>query len=113
MLYLYHVNTCVSAEMCISQSAHEFVHPNCLALFFAGAYSVTLSHTPLCLTPGPRLHTYSKSCYFLLFSEEFHLAIRSPEQGLDELEGSGRSNSKFIFNNGGNYSHPEFLWISN
>lgn len=47
------------------------------------------------------------------FSEEFHLAICTPEKGLDELEGSGLSNSKSIFNNGGNYSHPGFPWVSN
>lgn len=37
------------------------------------------------------------------FNEELHLSLG---KGLDELE-NGLSHSKPIFNNGGNYSHPD------
>lgn len=41
------------------------------------------------------------------FSEELHVAICTPEKGLDELGRSCLSNSKSIFYNGGNYNPPE------
>lgn len=41
------------------------------------------------------------------FSEELLLGICTPGKGLDELEASALKNTKSIFNNVGNYSHPE------
>lgn len=61
--------------------------------------------TELCVSQS--VHKFVQPTVAAEFCEELHLATCTPGNGLDELERSGLSNSKFIFNNGGNYSHPE------
>lgn len=109
-LYLYCVSTCVSTELCISQSAHV-CPPWFLSTFlFAGACSITpaISHTSV---PHPQTlltNTFQimlSSAVATEFSEELHLATCTPRKRLYELERSGLSTSKSIFDNGGNYRH--------
>lgn len=80
--------------MCISQITHGFIHPDSLVPFFAGAYSII--HKPPCLTLTILAYIFPivlLSVSPTEFSEEFHLAKRTPEKALNKLEGSGLSNS--------------------